>query len=403
MDHSQNDLISTQFKITKYMKFKTLTFLVALLTTLSGYTQTVYTEDVEIQGKLEVTGNLGGQGFTLKSTSGAGVTLDRAATHNNAHVRFATSGTIFGSIGADNDGTNNLYWGTGGFANKYLTLQEGGKIGIGTTTPDQLLTVAGNVNIGGAGSHKLKVRYINGKSASSTGLGILRLNNDTTSPVYVGSQESNSDLYVLGRQGIGTNSPNADLEIYKYNGSSELRLHTNQHAGIALLEIAGGSALLDSNPDNYSGWSIFHSHNSTNKDLYFRHGQTGDPNVVFADNGNVGIGTNDPTETLSVNGTIRSKEIICEISPWPDYVFEDNYQLKSLNELEQFIDKEGHLPNIPSAEEVEEDGVTLGKMNALLLEKIEELTLLMIKLQKEKDVEVQELARQIEVLKNSNQ
>ena len=104
---------------------------------------------------------------------------------------------------------------------------------------------------------------------------------------------------------------------------------------------------------------------------------------------------------LNVNGTVRSKEIVCETSNWPDYVFEENYDLKSLAEIEDFIQTEGHLPNIPSAEEVAEDGIALAKMNALLLEKIEELTLHMIRLEKEQAQEVSALKDMIEQLKSA--
>ncbi|MEQ9404092.1 MAG: hypothetical protein RIM99_10925 [Cyclobacteriaceae bacterium] len=98
--------------------------------------------------------------------------------------------------------------------------------------------------------------------------------------------------------------------------------------------------------------------------------------------GNVGIGTTTPTEKLEVNGTIRSKEIKVEASPWPDYVFDDNYELPSLEAIEKFVQSNGHLPEIPSAKEVEESGIALGEMNALLLKKIEELTLHIIQQEK---------------------
>ena len=89
----------------------------------------------------------------------------------------------------------------------------------------------------------------------------------------------------------------------------------------------------------------------------------------------IGTSTFLPDYKLNVNGAIRSKEVVCESAPWPDYVFEEDYDLKSLDEVESFIREEGHLPNMPSAKEVEANGVALAKMNALLLEKIEELTL----------------------------
>ena len=102
---------------------------------------------------------------------------------------------------------------------------------------------------------------------------------------------------------------------------------------------------------------------------------------------NVGIGTISPSEKLEVNGAIRSKEVRVEASPWPDYVFEDDYRLKELAEVAQFIKENGHLPNIPSEKEVSEQGLALGYMNAKLLEKVEELTLYLI----EKDEEIRQL------------
>jgi len=99
-------------------------------------------------------------------------------------------------------------------------------------------------------------------------------------------------------------------------------------------------------------------------------------------NGNVGIGITNPQSKLAVNGTITAKEIKVTLTGWPDYVFGKNYNLMPLKELEQFITKNSHLPEIPSAAEVEENGVQLGEMNAILLKKIEELTLYILQLEK---------------------
>jgi len=90
--------------------------------------------------------------------------------------------------------------------------------------------------------------------------------------------------------------------------------------------------------------------------------------------GNVGIGTVTPQNKLDVSGTIRAKEIIVE-SDWADFVFEEDYKLPSLTEVEQHIAEFGHLPGIPTEEDVESQGVSLGEMNARLLQKVEELTL----------------------------
>lgn len=103
--------------------------------------------------------------------------------------------------------------------------------------------------------------------------------------------------------------------------------------------------------------------------------------------GNIGIGTGDsplnPTELLAVNGLIHAKEVKVDLVGWPDYVFGSNYNLMSLIRLESEIKELGHLPNIPSSKEAEESGINLGEMNKKLLEKIEELTLYVIQLNKE--------------------
>ena len=115
--------------------------------------------------------------------------------------------------------------------------------------------------------------------------------------------------------------------------------------------------------------------------------------MVIKTEGKVGIGTSTPSEELEVNGTIRSKEVKVEASPWPDYVFDEAYDLKSLAETEQYIKENKHLPNLPSAEEVSENGIELGEMNAKLLEKIEELTLHLIQ-QEERISELENIIRE---------
>lgn len=98
--------------------------------------------------------------------------------------------------------------------------------------------------------------------------------------------------------------------------------------------------------------------------------------------GYAGIGTAANTNfRLSVDGAIRAKEVIVE-SGWSDFVFEPGYDLITLHEVEKFISENGHLPNIPSAAEVQSEGIGLSKANTLLLQKIEELTLYLITIEK---------------------
>jgi hypothetical protein len=98
-------------------------------------------------------------------------------------------------------------------------------------------------------------------------------------------------------------------------------------------------------------------------------------------NGFVGIGTTNPTYPLAVNGTIRAKEIVVNTG-WSDFVFNDTYNLMPLKILETYITEHKHLPEIPDAADVEKNGVSLGNMDAKLLQKIEELSLYVIELNK---------------------
>lgn len=105
--------------------------------------------------------------------------------------------------------------------------------------------------------------------------------------------------------------------------------------------------------------------------------------MIITKTGNIGIGTETPDTKLAVNGTVHAKEVLVDLVGWPDYVFEKDYSLMSLQELENSIKENKHLPNIPSADEVECDGIGLGQMNKKLIEKVEELTLYIIQLNKE--------------------
>jgi hypothetical protein len=107
--------------------------------------------------------------------------------------------------------------------------------------------------------------------------------------------------------------------------------------------------------------------------------------------GNVGIGTAFPAEKLSVNGKIRAHEIKVELTGWSDFVFAKDYILPTLQETEQHIKEKGHLPGIPSAAEVEKNGIELGDMNKKLLQKIEELTLYLIEMKKESERQSKEI------------
>ncbi|HMM03766.1 MULTISPECIES: hypothetical protein [unclassified Dysgonomonas] len=121
----------------------------------------------------------------------------------------------------------------------------------------------------------------------------------------------------------------------------------------------------------------------------------GTPRFTINNSGYVGIGTTNPTALLSVNGTIRSKEVKIEATGWSDFVFAPDYRLPTLSEVERYIKEKQHLPDVPSEKEVIENGISVGAMQAKLLQKIEELTLYVIDLKKENE----EIKKKLEDIK----
>ncbi|MDD3860993.1 MAG: hypothetical protein PHW83_12400, partial [Bacteroidales bacterium] len=129
----------------------------------------------------------------------------------------------------------------------------------------------------------------------------------------------------------------------------------------------------------------------------------GAPLLVVGEGVKVGIGLENPEYELDVAGDLRVKgsirvcnivyadELVATNPTWCDYVFNSDYSLMSISELENFIAQNKHLPNIPSATEVENEGLKLKEMNQLMMQKIEELTLYII-----------ELNKRIEELENKN-
>lgn len=115
--------------------------------------------------------------------------------------------------------------------------------------------------------------------------------------------------------------------------------------------------------------------------------------------GKVGIGTHNPDHELTVKGKIHAEEVIVDLSvPAPDYVFEPSYELITIEELEEYIQENKHLPEVPSAKVMEENGITLGEMNMILLKKIEELTLYTIEQQKDLELSLQKLKDEREAI-----
>jgi hypothetical protein len=215
-----------------------------------------------------------------------------------------------------------------------------------------------------------------------------------------------------GWVGIGTPSPTQKLEVLEWgNDASISTLLKLSQANAGNAQTGTGTAIEFATGDNYNApqtlgkITVENTYFDQRSRMIFSTKASSEAGVVkqmvLTENGQVGIGTmltlNPNNYTLAVKGKIGAQEVQVEntSSTWADYVFENDYKLRSLNEVETYIKENKHLPEIPSKEEVAENGHKLGEMDVLLLKKIEELTLYVIALKKQ----LEEQQQQVEILK----
>ncbi|MCC9073591.1 tail fiber protein [Flavobacterium sp. F-65] len=195
---------------------------------------------------------------------------------------------------------------------------------------------------------------------------------------FIGTDWKNQYMSFLpnGNIGIGTETPLVNLHIK--NQTAHLRLESSDVGYNASIQyVSGGQYRWELGTGIFSGPN-FELYNRINNKY----------SLVVTPEGNIGIGITNPDEKLTVNGKIHAQEVRIDLqSPMtvPDYVFANDYKLKSLQEVEEFIKQNSHLPEIPSAKEIEKNGLMLAEMNMSLLKKIEELTLYMIEMKKENE------------------
>ncbi len=238
------------------------------------------------------------------------------------------------------------------------------------------------------------------------------------------------NAYLKGKLGIGHAKPSGLVDIKGGNGSWKnpaLNLQSNsENIAWALIRLKGG--LFDTAGDymigrgkkDFNQGRALTIHVPSRSDYYGGNGSY--PQIAFVSSGaitlghiqaetgnwymkgNVGIGVTNPKSKLVVDGKIRSEAIVVDIVNGPDYVFDNDYELRTLKETKQYISENKHLPEIPSAKEMEANGIELGDMNMRLLKKIEELTLYQIglleKLEKQNS-EIHTLKKKVEQLEKN--
>ncbi|WP_421876449.1 hypothetical protein [Marinoscillum sp.] len=247
-----------------------------------------------------------------------------------------------------------------GTGNIFFFPSEGGNIGIGTTN---------------LGTYKMTLKQDH--SSGAYGFRIVNAEDTKSAQLWVGSggavldAEGTTNLHFRtagqdrifvkndGKVGIGNSNPREKLHV-------EGRMYLGEH-------INGAGSFYESK--NGADW--FAGIDGSDRFRIYRSGNK----FLIDGSGRVAIGTNSPDAKLTVKGNIHAEEVKVDLNvPGPDYVFEEDYDLLSLDELKEYITVHKHLPEVPSAKEMDTNGINLSEMNMLLLKKVEELTLHQIEL-----------------------
>ena len=321
---------------------------------------------------------------------------------------MAQSNTIYGT-NAGNGGTYNSHFGynAGRVSTGSYNVFMGRSAGRYNTSGDDNVFmgyVSGYTNT--TGSNNVFVGYYSGYK-NTTGQKNTFIGRSTG---Y--SNTSGYDNTFLGRKaGVDNTTGHSNTFIgedagYK-NTTGNSNVYIGKNAGVynkasnnTIVGLAAGYNSTGSS-NVFLGYYAGYNETGSNK-LYIDNSSTASP-LIYGDfsanivniNGKLGVGTNTPDEKLTVKGKIHAEGLVCDLNiPAPDYVFEPDYRLRTLAEVEAYIQKHKHLPSVPSAKTMAKEGVQLLALSMKLLEKVEELTLYTLAQQKE----IAQLKKQVKQL-----
>lgn len=366
------------------------------------------TGQVAVNGAFKATGNV-----TLSGLAGSSSKVLTVGTNGQlSSVEYSTFNDNLGNHTAEqNINLNGKKIVNGTSTTKGIFVSTEGKVRIGTgftvpsnalevdgTTVSSNLTVLNNLKIVSLESPTQKVLTVGtGGQVFSTDVSTFadNLGNHTATKninlaghKIVNGNPGAGGIYVSETGFVGINNMLPLQKLHVLDGNILISRSTPRELGSANGCLYFGDIVSANEP--YGRWGV--EYVSSEEEGYglnfWKPCVTGQPLengcLFLANNSNVGIGTTNPAQRLTVNGKILAREVIVsnDIRTWPDYVFAPGYEMMSLTELEAYVNEHHHLPDVPSAEEVEEQGIGLGEMNAILLQKVEEMTLRMIEMEK---------------------
>ena len=283
----------------------------------------------------------------------------------------------------------------GGLLQTDLAINAAGNVGVGTNNPNARLHVNGDMimNDGNQAAGYIMMSDATGRASWVDPAGVLGGGGGAscTTPVTVGSSSlsiCNTQVLETGANGgdrlyIGSEGATQPLSwgafpagggVYKYRTSNYGAAQINYHPW-------SNNLLFNFSDGNQGGYNTNANFNAGMRIWGGNAGNGYNVRVIIGEEQN----TANLDAKLHVDGRIVSQGVVVTDLSWADYVFEDDYKLRSLEEVSEFIDVNGHLPDMPSAEEVSEKGVSLGEMDVNLLRKVEEITLYLLEMEAENE------------------